>query len=116
MFYRRKSYHVHKDFVQIFNEHFNERLLPTQLKYGAKLVGRWMTKETNGVVEIFAIWQYDSYGDYIEIEGKVRSDQAHVERVKNWYQKHGGRDFVLKHCILEARNEEIFSTVKDGNY
>ncbi len=42
MFYRRKSYIVKSDFVEVFNKHFNETNLPNQLKRGAKLVGRWM--------------------------------------------------------------------------
>ena len=35
MFYRRKYYIVKNEFVEIFNEHFNNTNLPNQLKYGS---------------------------------------------------------------------------------
>lgn len=41
-----------------------------------------------------------------------RSDQAHVKRIQDWYQKYGGRECVYKDYILEVRNEAIESTVK----
>jgi hypothetical protein len=112
MFYRRKFYTVKSEFVEIFNDHFNNTNLPNQLKYGSRLVGRWMKDNNNGTVEIFAIWEYDSYEDYVEIEKKVRSDEAHVKRIKDWYEKNGGKEFVYKEYIIEVRNEALESTVK----
>ncbi len=44
MIYRRKMYRVSPRIIDDFNLHFNKTLLPTQLKYGSKLVGRWMTQ------------------------------------------------------------------------
>ncbi|ENQ3108550.1 NIPSNAP family protein [Bacillus cereus] len=114
MFYRRKFYIVKSEFVEIFNAHFNETNLPNQLKYGSRLVGRWMKDNADDTVEIFAIWEYDSYEDYVTIESKVRSDEAHLKRIEDWYEKNGGRDHVLKEYILEMRNEALESTVK-GN-
>lgn len=70
---------------------------------------------TKGPVEIFAIWEYESFEDYEKIEEKVRSDQAHVERVKAWYDQHGGREHVWKHYLLEVKNEQIVSTVVKEN-
>lgn len=72
MFYRRKFYIVKNEFVEILNAHFIENNLPTQLKYGARLVGRWMTPYDESSTEIFAIWEYDSYEKYIQIETNVR--------------------------------------------
>ncbi|MGG3738810.1 NIPSNAP family protein [Aeribacillus pallidus] len=115
MFYRRKSYIVAPEIVESFNKHFNETLLPTQLKYGSRLIGRWMVPQTKGPVEIFAIWEYESFEEYEKIEEKVRSDQAHVERVKAWYDQHGGREHVWKHYLLEVKNEQIVSTVVKEN-
>ncbi|MBM7583957.1 hypothetical protein JOC86_000494 [Bacillus pakistanensis] len=112
MFYRRKSYIVKRGFVEIFNNHFNNTNLPNQLKYGSRLIGRWMKDNTDNTVEIFAIWEYDSYEDYVEIEKKVRSDEAHVKRIKDWYEKNGGKDNVYKKYILEVRNEALESTVR----
>ncbi len=36
MIYRRKRYKVNPQIVEEFNRHFNQTLLPTQLKYGAR--------------------------------------------------------------------------------
>ncbi|MFD1736870.1 cytoplasmic protein [Bacillus salitolerans] len=75
------------------------------------LVGRWMKENNNGTVEIFAIWEYDSYEDYLEIEKKVRSDEAHVKRINDWYEKNGGKEYVYKEYFLEVRSEALESTV-----
>ncbi len=111
VFYRRKSYVVKNAFVDIFNMHFNQNNLPNQIKHGARLVGRWMAPSTAKTTEIFAVWEYDSYEKYKEIEGKVRADSDHVSTVTAWYEKHGGRDFVYKEYILEVKNEQIISTI-----
>ncbi|MFB7142254.1 NIPSNAP family protein [Gottfriedia sp. NPDC056225] len=112
MFYRRKYYIVKNEFVEAFNEHFNETNLPNQLKHGARLTGRWMTSHDATTTEIFAIWEYDSYEKYQEIEANVRGDQEHVQRVQNWYEKYGGRTKVFEVYCLEVRNEELISTLK----
>ncbi|MEQ2529278.1 NIPSNAP family protein [Bacillaceae bacterium CLA-AA-H227] len=111
MFYRRKYYMVKNEFVEIFNAHFNETNFPNQLKYGARLIGRWMVPKDEATTEVFAIWEYNSYDDYQAIEAKARNDQEHLQRINNWYEVHGGRDFVLKQYILEVRNEELKSTL-----
>ncbi|RSD22520.1 NIPSNAP family protein [Mesobacillus subterraneus] len=111
MFYRRKFYIVKNDFVETFNKLFNEINLPNQLKHGARLTGRWMLPHSEGMTEIFAIWEYDSYEEYLEIENNVRSDGPHVNRIKNWYEQHGGREHVHREYLLEVRNEKLQSTV-----
>ncbi|PKR76819.1 cytoplasmic protein [Halalkalibacillus sediminis] len=111
MFYRRKYYILEKDFAEAFNKHFNDNLLPTQLKYGSKLVGRWMVPVDHDRVEIFAIWEYESHEGYLKIEKQVRADKAHVERVTKWYDEHGGRDYVVNNLIHIVKNEEIIDTV-----
>lgn len=111
MFYRRKFYIVKSDFVDVFNEHFNKINLPNQLKHGARLVGRWMKPNDDDTTEIFAIWEYNSYEDYERIEASVRSDEPHKHRIREWYEKFGGREHVYTEYILEVRNEGIQSTV-----
>ncbi|MDN4607683.1 NIPSNAP family protein [Sporosarcina highlanderae] len=111
MFFRRKHYIVKNGFVDIFNTHFNETNLPNQLKHGAKLIGRWMIPHNEDTTEVLAIWEYESYEDYVEIEKSVRNDKAHVQRVQEWYEKHGGRDYVFNNYLLEVRNEEIKTTL-----
>ena len=115
MFYRRKFYTVKNEFVDNFNAHFNNTNLPNQLKYGARLVGRWMKENNDDTTEIFAIWEYDSYSDYLEIEQNVKSDEPHLKRIKAWYEKNGGRDHVYSEYILEARNEALESTLNKVN-
>ncbi|MFT4413822.1 NIPSNAP family protein [Fredinandcohnia humi] len=61
MIYRTKMYHVDPSILDHFNHHFNNTLLPTQLKYGARLVGRWMTKANSDFIEVLAIWEYEIY-------------------------------------------------------
>lgn len=112
MFYRRKYFIVKSEFVEVFNDLFNHVNLPNQLKHGSRLIGRWMKDNNDGTFEIFAIWEYDSYEDYLEIEARVRSDEAHVQRIRDWYELHGGREQVFKKYILEVRNEAIESTVR----
>lgn len=91
--------------------HWNKTNLPNQLNYGSRLIGRWMKDNGDDTVEIFDIWEYNSYEDYVQIESKVRSDQAHLKRIHDWYEKNGGREHVLTEYILEMRNEALESTV-----
>jgi hypothetical protein len=91
-----------------FNEHFNQTLLPAQLIYGSRLVGRWATEEKDGVVEIFAIWEYGSYEDYEKIESQVKSDKEHVDRVQAWFDKIGREK--LKTFFKEKIKEEFIET------
>lgn len=42
MIYRRKTYIIESSFIEEFNALFNDILLPSQHKYGARLIGRWM--------------------------------------------------------------------------
>lgn len=61
--------------------------------------------------EIFAIWEYDSYEDYVSIENNIRNDIEHVKSIQNWYEEHGGRDYIKREYLLEIRNEKIYSTI-----
>ena len=111
MFYRRKFYIVKKEFVQNFNKFFKEVNLPNQLRNGSRLVGRWMLDAKEDNVEIFAIWEYDSYEDYVRIESTIRNDQEHVSRVKNWYDEHGGKEYVQQTYFVQVKNESLTSTL-----
>jgi hypothetical protein len=106
--YRRKTYKIDPQIVLDFNEHFNQTLLPAQLKYGSRLVGRWSTKEIDGVVEVFAIWEYDSYEDYEKIESLVKSDEEHVKRVQAWFDKIGREN--IRRFIKDKIKEEFIET------
>lgn len=70
-----------------------------------------MLPHNETTTEIFAIWEYDSYEDYIRIEKNVRSDTEHVKRIQNWYDEHGGKEFVQKQYFVEVRNEKLSSTI-----
>ncbi|QTM98284.1 hypothetical protein ERJ70_02505 [Sediminibacillus dalangtanensis] len=110
MIYRRKTYHIDPIIKEEFNEHFNKTLLPTQLKYGARLVGRWMTKANNVTIEIFAMWEYQSYEEYEKIESKIRADKGRVNRVEGWFEKMGGRE-KLKAVFFKIDQDFLESTV-----
>ena len=112
MFYRRKFYIVKKEFVEHLNQLFNEINLPNQLKNGSRLVGRWMLDVQEGNVEIFAIWEYDSYEDYMRIESTIRKDPKHVACIKNWYDEHGGKEYVQQTYFVQVKNEALTCTVK----
>lgn len=111
MFYRRKFYIVNNKFVDIFNTHFNETNLPNQIKHGARLIGRWMVPAGESTTEIFAIWEYDSYEKYKEIETIIREDAEHRDKINKWYKNNGGREYIYQECLVEVRNEQIFSTL-----
>lgn len=70
-----------------------------------------MTPNNDTTTEIFAIWEYDSYEKYKEIEEKVRGNSEHVNRINKWYEKNGGRDYVYKEYILEVKSEQLKSTL-----
>ncbi|WP_339286989.1 NIPSNAP family protein [Paenibacillus sp. FSL E2-0201] len=108
MIYRRKTYKIDPQILLDFNEHFNQTLLPAQLKYGSRLVGRWSTEEIDGVVEVFAIWEYDSYEDYEKIESQVKSDEEHVKRVQAWFDKIGREK--IKTFMKDKIKEEFIET------
>jgi hypothetical protein len=69
-----------------------------------------MSEEKNGIVEIFALWEYDSYEDYEKIENKVKSDEEHVNRVQTWFKKMGGRD-QLKEVFFKMEEDFLKTNV-----
>ena len=85
--------------------------MPNQLSNGTRFISRWMKKCDEMTTEIFAIWEYDRYEEYIEIETKIRQDQDHLAKIKQWYEHHGGRDYVLSNYIVEVKDEDLISTV-----
>lgn len=111
MFFRRKHYIVKSEFSETLNTHFINTNLPNQLKHGSRLIGRWMKANNDNTTEIFAIWEYDSYENYLKIENSIRADEEHVARIKKWYAQNGGKEYVLKEYILEVKNEAIESTL-----
>jgi hypothetical protein len=99
MFYKRKYYIVKTNSLRHLINFFNEINLPNQLKHGSWLVDRWMVPHSETATEVFAVWEYDSYEEYQEIESRVRSDNEHLYRIKKRFEKHGGRDRVYKEYI-----------------
>ena len=70
MIYRMRTYEGVSENIDAFNAFFLEYLLPSQLKHGARLVGRWHTESD----KIVAVWEYASRADYLRIEAAVRQD------------------------------------------
>jgi 8-oxo-dGTP diphosphatase len=71
VFFRLRTYSVEPGKLGVFNEFFLERLLPVQLRHGAKLVGRFESAEES---RIYALWAYDDEAAYEEIDRRVRAD------------------------------------------
>ena len=61
--------------------------MPIQLRHGARLVGRWETRDSR----VVAVWEYDSMEAYEQIQQSVRDDsdsvaaQAHLRTVPPLY-------------------------------
>ncbi len=72
MIYRMRIYQVVRENLDLFNGFFAEHLLPTQLRHGAQLVGRWSTDDDR----VVAIWKYDSGNHYERIQKLVALDPA----------------------------------------
>jgi 8-oxo-dGTP diphosphatase len=92
MFYRKKSYKVLPEKVQVFNKFFHTLLYPNQLKHGAKLVGRWVNESQD---EITAIWEYESMKQYRHIEEKIRETELH--KLAQQKRKELGELFIESH-------------------
>jgi hypothetical protein len=110
MFYRRKSYLVKNEFVDSLNVLFNEHNFVNRLRHGARLTGRWMVPADADTTEIFAIWEYDNFESFLEIEANIREDEAHAQQVQSWYEAYGGKDYVFKQYIIDVRDEQIKPT------
>ncbi len=70
MLYRMRIYKAVPENLPVFHEFFRTRLLPVQLRHGARLVGRWETEDAR----VVAVWEYDDRAAYKRIEQAVRQD------------------------------------------
>lgn len=111
MIYRRKTYVLASSFVTEFNALFNEILLPSQLKYGARLIGRWHTFIDDETSEIFAMWEYDTIEQYEEIETKIKLDKEHVSRVQERFDQMGRHRY--REIFREGIKQEFFISTVD---
>ncbi len=101
MLFRYRHYHVVPGKTALFNDFFQERLLPLQLCHGAQLVGRWQTEDGS---EIIALWAYESMEAYRAIEARVRADPQSAEA-----QRH--RRTNLDPLVTEVKQQLVFSTL-----
>ncbi|TGB04012.1 NUDIX domain-containing protein [Halobacillus salinus] len=69
MIYQRRVYKIEPEQYEKFTQYFHEFILPSQLGHGARIVGRFTTRNRD---EVTSIWEYDSYDHYEAIERKVR--------------------------------------------
>lgn len=68
--YRMRIYQAVPEHLETFHRFFLERLLPVQQRHGARLVGRWQTKDQR----VVAVWEYDDENAYARIDAAVRAD------------------------------------------
>jgi hypothetical protein len=100
MIYRMRTYKAVQENLSSFHQLFREYLLPLQLKYGARLVGRWETEDAR----VIAVWEYDSLEDYERINQAVRNDPDSI--IAQQYRQSLGQLFV------EREETFMISTVK----
>ncbi|MGF3105974.1 NIPSNAP family protein [Rossellomorea sp. DUT-2] len=74
MIYRMRTYKIFPEQYEVFTDFFHNYLLPNQLTFGSKLVGRWTNEKKN---EIVAIWKYDSIEKYEKIEKQIQKTELH---------------------------------------
>lgn len=74
MIYRIREYNIHPNKFPDFNYLFYHYLLPNQMKYGAKLIGRYINESHT---KIIAIWEYSNKNQYEEIEQKIKQTDLH---------------------------------------
>ena len=61
---------------------------------------------------MFAIWEYDSYEQYKEIESKIRNDEKYIRKIHEWYEKHGEENmFYRVHSRDEKRRVSMYCKV-----
>jgi hypothetical protein len=96
MIYRMRIYRAVEDNIEVFNQFFNERLLPVQLKHGARIVGRWQTTDSR----IVAVWEYDDQASYESIQAQVRVDSDSI----------AAQDYRKSLPQMAYEQEEIFMT------
>lgn len=70
MIYRMRVYRAVPENLQHFHQFFLDRLLPVQLRHGARLVGRWCSDDSR----VVAIWEYDSREAFENIQALVDAD------------------------------------------
>lgn len=101
MLFRYRHYRVVPGKTALFNDLFQEWLLPIQLRHGARLVGRWQTEDGS---EIFALWAYEDMAAYRAIEARVRADPQSTE-----VQRY--RRANLDPLVTEVQQQFLFSTL-----
>jgi hypothetical protein len=74
LLYRLRIYRAVPENLELFHEFFRTRLLPVQQRHGARLVGRWATEDSR----VIAVWEYDSWDDYLRIANAVKEDPDSV--------------------------------------
>lgn len=75
MLFRYRHHRVAPGKTTLFDDFFQEWLLPVQTRHGAQLVGRWQTEDG---AEIVAIWVYERLAAYQVIAARVRADPQSI--------------------------------------
>lgn len=76
LIYRRKTYRISPEVLEVFTDFFHMYLYPNQIQHGARLVGRWVNESKD---EIVAIWEYDSMEHYEQIERMIKQSDLHTK-------------------------------------
>ncbi|WP_175989170.1 NIPSNAP family protein [Bacillus sp. Marseille-Q1617] len=104
MVYRIRTYRIKPERFELFTEFFHHYLLPNQLKFGSKLVGRWVNSDKTSIM---AIWEYEDHEHYKKIEGKIKQTKLHKQAQK--------RKDELGQLFLST-NQEFWEKTGDHTY
>ena len=102
--YRLRIYQLIPEHAEAFREFFLTRLLPVQLRHGARLIGRWQTADDR----VVAVWEYDSDDEYRRIDAAVRADPGFIAA-----QRH--RRATLPAFFTEREEVLMYSTLRPGD-
>ncbi|MGI8721707.1 MAG: NIPSNAP family protein [Geodermatophilaceae bacterium] len=89
-----RIYRTTSQAAETFHEFFRTWLLPTQLRHGARLVGRWETEDAR----VVAIWEYDDSAEYERVRAAVAADP----------ESHRAQDYRRTLPVLFTEHEETF--------
>ncbi|MCA1053687.1 NIPSNAP family protein [Rossellomorea aquimaris] len=76
MVYRVRTYRINPQQLERFTTYFHEYLLPNQIRFGSRLIGRWVNESKTSIT---AIWLYENKNQYHEIENKIKRTNLHKQ-------------------------------------
>ena len=118
MIFKRNTYRIKPERLTDMNKFFHTQVYPIHIKYGAKLIGRWVNDRKD---EILVIWEYSSMDHYEKIDGLLKSSEPYNMAIKdlNGFYIEEDKDFLSSTASYHPPKHIIsvsgFITNKDGD-